>query len=90
MRPLVLPGQPAVRSSEPGLVAYQTVDGVYGVAGNDYQFTTGSLTFNPGGPLTQTVPVPILDDGEDDGYSTDFSLGSRTPVPVRSARLAWP
>lgn len=62
---------------DPGVpvnVAYQTVDGVYGIAGNDYGFTSGTLTFNPGGPLTQQVSVPVLDDGQDDGYSVDFSL----------------
>ena len=64
-----LPFNPGV----PVSVSYQTVDG-FGIAGNDYQFASGTLTFNPGDPLTQVVPVPVIDDGQDDGYAVDFSL----------------
>ncbi len=44
------------------------------MAGNDYAPTSGFLTFNPGGPLSQVVSVPVIDDGQDDGVAIDFSL----------------
>jgi hypothetical protein len=64
-----IPFDPAV----PVNVAYETVNGL-AIAGNDYVFKSGGLTFNPGGPLTQTVSVDVIDDGQDDGEAIDFSL----------------
>jgi chitinase len=50
-------------------VRYATADGSATVAGGDYQAASGTLTFNPGGPLTQTVTVlvngdRVYEDGE--------------------------
>jgi len=42
-------------------VQYATANGS-AAAGSDYTATSGTLTFNPGGPLTQVVPVTILGD----------------------------
>ncbi|RCJ17374.1 hypothetical protein A6770_34170 [Nostoc minutum NIES-26] len=42
-------------------VNYNTTDDT-AIAGVDYTAVTGTLTFNPGDPLTQTITVPILDD----------------------------
>jgi hypothetical protein len=54
----------------PVTVAYATADGSATLAGADYQAKTGTLTFNPGGPLTQNITVLINGDrlGEDDEY----------------------
>ncbi|MDQ1520233.1 MAG: large repetitive protein, partial [Actinomycetota bacterium] len=44
-------------------VSYSTADAsgpVHAVAGVDYTATSGSLAFTPGGPLVQTVNVPVL------------------------------
>ncbi|MFW6161244.1 MAG: lamin tail domain-containing protein, partial [Planctomycetota bacterium] len=46
----------------PVTVAYATADGTATTADGDYDAVTGSLTFTPGGPLTQTVTVPIHGD----------------------------
>ena len=46
-------------------VNYATSNGVaanHATAGSDYTSTSGALTFTPGGPLVQTVSVPVLDD----------------------------
>ena len=50
---------------------YATADGD-AVKGDDYQETTGRLTFEPG-DTSQTVSVPIVDDGVEDGGET-FTL----------------
>ena len=49
-------------SPVPVTVDYTTVDGS-ATAGSDYAFTAGSLSFTPGGPLSQTVDVTVLSDG---------------------------
>jgi len=46
-------------AAEPVTVGYATQDNT-AVAGQDYVLQSGILTFEPGGPLTQTVSVPIL------------------------------
>jgi subtilisin family serine protease len=43
-------------------VQYTTADGTASLAGNDYHQTIGQLTFLPGGPLTQSIVVPIVGD----------------------------
>jgi hypothetical protein len=45
----------------PVTVDYQTANGT-ATAGSDYTATSGTLTFNPGDPLTKTISVPIIDD----------------------------
>lgn len=42
-------------------VFYRTLDGT-AVAGADYRITTGKLLFSPGGPISQTVLVPVWGD----------------------------
>src|SRR5207249_9244485 len=42
-------------------VNYSTADGS-ATAGSDYLATSGTLTFTPGGPLSQTITVPVLGD----------------------------
>ena len=55
----------------PVTVDYATRDGT-AVAGEDYTFTRGTLSFATG-ELEKTVPVPILDDALDEGSET-FTL----------------
>ena len=55
-------------SVDPGetvTVDYATSNGE-AIAGQDYQTTSGTLTFTSGGPLTQTVSVPIIGDTADE------------------------
>jgi len=52
-------------SADPPLaaeVAYATADGTATVADGDYAAASGTLTFQPGGPTTQTIEVPIHGD----------------------------
>ena len=49
-------------SSKPVTVDYATKDDGYAKAGEDYTATSGTLTFQPGGPLTQTITVKITND----------------------------
>lgn len=53
----------------PVTLAYTTSDGT-ATAGSDYTATAGSLLFEPGGPLAQTVTVPVLDDTAFEGTAT--------------------
>ena len=46
-------------------VDYATVSGT-ATEGIDYTGTTGTLTFRPGGALTRTIAVPIVDDALDE------------------------
>ena len=46
-------------------VDYATVSGT-ATEGADYTGTTGTLTFRPGGALTRTIAVPIVDDALDE------------------------
>lgn len=48
-------------SKSPVTVNYASADGT-ATAGSDYTAATGTLTFNPGGPLTQTVNVTTAGD----------------------------
>jgi hypothetical protein len=48
--------------TEPVIVSYTTVDWSATTADGDYQSKSGSLTFNPGGPLTQTIQVLVNGD----------------------------
>jgi hypothetical protein len=41
---------------------YATADGTATLTGNDYQPAAGQLTFLPGGPLVQSIIVPIVGD----------------------------
>lgn len=53
-------------------VNFNAADGT-AVVGSDYSATSGSLTFIPGGPTSQTVSVPIVNDGVSEPAET-FNL----------------
>ena len=59
-------------STAPVTVNFATADGS-ATAGSDYTAASGSLTFAPGAPLTQTVTVAITNDSVFEGSET-FSL----------------
>ena len=66
----------SVASSETVTMSYATSDGT-ATSGADYTATSGTLTFAPGEPLTQTFSVPILGDALDEDDETfTVSLGS--------------
>ncbi len=46
----------------PVTVDFATSDGSAKVSDNDYVAKSGTLTFNPGGPLTQTISITIIGD----------------------------
>lgn len=48
--------------TKPVTVNYTTADWTATTADGDYQGTAGAITFNPGGPLTQTIPVLVNGD----------------------------
>lgn len=50
-----------ITTNDPVTVDFQTVDGT-AIAGQDYQTTTGVLTFNPF-EMSKTINIPILNDG---------------------------
>lgn len=50
-------------------VAYGTSNGS-AAAGSDYTTTNGTLTFQPGGPTTQYINVPIINDTSVEGTET--------------------
>lgn len=63
-------------SKTPVTVNYTTVAGS-ATAGSDFATTSGSLTFAPGGPLTQTVGVPTVGDNIVEPHETLLlNLGS--------------
>ena len=67
-------------SAETVTVDYATADGTGSNAateGSDYTETSGTLTFALG-ETTKTVPVPVLDDGHDEGEET-FTLTLSNP-----------
>ena len=73
-------------SAETVTVDYATADGTGSNAateGSDYTETSGTLTFAPG-ETAKTVPVPVLDDGHDEGEET-FTLTLSNP----SGGNAW-
>jgi hypothetical protein len=44
------------------------------IAGSDYQAASGTLTFNPGAPLTQTVSVAVYGDRIGEYYAEGFNV----------------
>jgi hypothetical protein len=48
--------------SQPLTIHYTTADGSATAASGDYQSQSGTLTFQPGGPLTQSIPVVVSGD----------------------------
>ena len=59
----------SVASSDAVTVSYQTQDGT-ATQGTDYEGTTGTVTFSPGGSLTQAITVTITDDALDEEDET--------------------
>ena len=55
----------SVDPTETVTVDYATANGL-ALAGQDYQATSGTLTFEPGGSLTQTIAVPVIGDTDDE------------------------
>lgn len=59
-------------------VDYATASGS-ALSGTDFTATTGTLTFANGGPLTQTISVPVTRDNIDENDET-FAITLSTPV----------
>jgi CSLREA domain-containing protein len=62
----------------PVTVHYQTANDT-AIAGQDFTATSGTLTFNPGGPTVQTIPVNILPDTTQEA-TEQFFMDLDTPV----------
>ena len=60
-------------------VLYRTVDDT-AAAGQDYLLTDGTLRFTPGGPLEQTIVIPITDDSDDEADEESFKVRLHSPV----------
>ncbi len=67
-------------SDQPITVDFATVEGT-AIAPSDYTSASGSLTFNPGDPLTQTITISVLPD-------TDIELDETFVVELSNARNA--
>ena len=70
-------------TSEDVVVNYATADGTATVAASDYADTSDSVTFTPGGALTQAVTVPVTADNiyeRDETFFVDISIGGAVPV----------
>ena len=57
---------------------YGTQDGT-ATAGEDYTAQSGTLTFNPGDPLTQTITVPVVDNDTYEGNES-FTVALSNPT----------
>ena len=66
-------------SGIPVTVNYATSDGTASTSDSDYQARNGTLTFLTGGPLQQTVTVPINGDTRNEPDET-FFINSRIPL----------
>ncbi|MBE9032255.1 DUF4347 domain-containing protein, partial [filamentous cyanobacterium LEGE 11480] len=69
-------------SGQPVTVDYATVDGSAVSTGADIDFvaTNGTLTFNPGDPLTQTVTVLVNSDALPDEPLEQFNVALNNPI----------
>jgi len=65
---------------DPITVDYGTVD-LSAVAGSDYTAVSGTLTFVPGGALTQTIPIAIIGDTVREGNEA-FAFRFANPINV--------
>lgn len=65
-------------SSQMVTVAYATTDGT-ATAPSDYTAKTGTVTWNPGDNLTQTVTISVVGDGTFEASET-FNVGLSNPV----------
>lgn len=65
--------------AQPVVVSYSTNDGTATLVNNDYQDNDGTLTFNPGEPLSQTITVLVNGDTQSESNETfTVSLNSAT------------
>lgn len=68
-------------------VQYTTTDGT-ATAGNDYNATTGTLTFTSGGPTTQTISIPIKGDTtieNNEAFTVNLSNATNATILTSSA-----
>ena len=69
-------------SDRPITVTYSTSDGT-ALAGEDYAASSGTLTFNPGDPLTQTITISVNSDNifeDDENFAV--TLNSATDATI--------
>jgi hypothetical protein len=67
-------------SSQTVTVLYSTIDGTATTAGNDYQGTSGTLTFAPG-VISQTISVPLVGDNK---FEADETFGLTLSAPQQA------
>jgi len=75
-------------SDEVVTVDYATVNGSATTADNDYIAKTGTLTFNPGDPLTQTITVDVIGDTKyeaDQTFAVNLSNAGNGAISVATA-----
>lgn len=80
---------PVTISADPGTavtIQYTTIVGSAS-PGSDYQTKTNSITFNPGGPLTQNIAITILGDTLNEATET-FSVQISGVQPTGAATIA--
>ncbi|MEZ6123003.1 MAG: Calx-beta domain-containing protein [Planctomycetaceae bacterium] len=58
-------------NSVPAVITYSTADGT-ATAGTDYVATSGSITLDANGPMTQTISVPVIGDHISENAETVF------------------
>jgi hypothetical protein len=68
--------------TEPVTVSYTTLDWSATTADGDYQGKSGTLTFNPGGPLTQTITVQVNGDRHGEIGDQFFVIITSADAPV--------
>ena len=84
----------SVASSDSVTVQYATADGTgaaAATAGDDYTTASGTLTFNPGEPLTQTISMTIADDEvdePDESFTVTLSNAQNATVAGGQSTLA--
>jgi large repetitive protein len=66
-------------------VDYATADGTAHVADGDYNAANGTLTFLPGGALTQQIPVTVNGDDTAEDPNETFTLALTNPVRANLA-----
>jgi hypothetical protein len=77
----------AAPSDSPVTVLVSTADGTATLADNDYQQNSQTLTFLPGGPLTQTFTVTVVGDPLGEPNETFFvNLTNVTNARIRDAQ----
>jgi hypothetical protein len=75
-------------SAFPVIVSYATANGSATVADADYLAASGTLTFNPGEPLTQAINVTVTNDAKfelDEQFGVSLSAASSGTIDVGDA-----